>query len=290
MALLSKEDLGQAPVLVLHRMPDLDAVSAAWLARRVLRDGRLPNSECALGLLIGAVGAHDQGHSPAGPPESDWATVAAMSIALERGDRQRLVLGLELMERTYGILSDGGTLREASQRVVRERAVVALREARERYLEDRAAGQRFRLRLLGTEPGEPRDLWGLALRAPRSALFKQLARTDPEAPGGAGWAALVVSRPVTGRQGSPPLWRHVISVAPESGLQLAGLGSHLDGLERGRWEEPEGLPAWYDGAGHGFTIVDSPALKVGGRDVLASRLDPETVVQALRAGAWIRPL
>lgn len=277
-----------APTLVLHRAPDLDACSAAWLVGRILRDGALPASVSALERLVAAVSAHDQGQRPAGVLESDWATVVAMAIALEPRDGRRFRLGFEILERSFGLLEAGLPFEDVAARVVPERALVKLAQARDRYAEDRRAGRTFSLRLLHRADEQPRIVHGLALGNPRSALFKQLARADADAPGGAGWALLVVSRSVAAPEGSTPLWRHVISVDPDSGYQLAGLGEHLDEIERARWPEESSSPAWYDGAGHGFTIVDSPALKVADRDVLASRLEPGGVVGAVASGAWLR--
>jgi hypothetical protein len=276
------------PTLVLHRVPDLDAISSAWLAGRVLRDGNLPASARALDLLVRAVSDHDQGRGPSGAPERDWAAVVSLCIALERSDEQRYRVGLELLDRSYDLLAEGNGLEEVAPRIVPERAAARLGAARRHYQEDKAAGRAITLRLPSGEGGIPREVHGLALHNPRSVLFKQLARADKDAPGGAGWSLLVVSRSVPEQEGAPSLWRHVVSVDPDSGYQLGGLGPHLDMLERTRWPgEPE-LPAWYDGRGHGFTIVDSPALRVGGQDLLGSRLTPAEVLGAVVGGAWIR--
>jgi hypothetical protein len=285
--LLSWVEAGQAPTLVLHRLPDLDAVAAAWLVTRVLRDGGLPEPSSILEQLVRIVGDHDQGRTPACPPERDWATVVTLALGLERGDEQRAHVGIEIIERSFALLAGGRGMEATALAVSSARVVSDLREAQRRYVQDRVAGAVFGLSLPLVEHGVAPDLRALSLRAPRSALFKHLARTDPEAPGGAGWALLLVSRPVHRPLDQPALWRHVISVNPGEGYHLRGLGPHLDRLERQRWAEGDGLPRWYDGVGHGYTIVDSPAIRIEGRDLLTSRLEPATVIAALTAGVWI---
>lgn len=137
-----------------------------------------------------------------------------------------------------------------------------LKKDRQVYLEkDRPRARSYLARVAGA-PGPLEGIW---LDHPESLLFKQWARTDPEAPSGRGFPFMAVdwSKPGKGR--------FVISVAPDSGLHLDGLGPALEALESVRRRErkqerplqPRRWPAdnsdpWYFGQGHGYTIVDSP--------------------------------
>jgi hypothetical protein len=106
---------------------------------------------------------------------------------------------------------------------------------------------------------------GLWLDHPQSLIFKLWARTDPNAPEGRGYPFLTVDWSRPGKN------RFVISVSPESGTDLRGLGELLEaaeeekrnalGLERPT--EPRRYPTsnsdpWYFGWGHSYTVIDSP--------------------------------
>ena len=113
--------------------------------------------------------------------------------------------------------------------------------------------------------GLPEPAEGLWLDHPQSLLFKFWSRNDPNAPSGRGYHFLAVDWSSPGRN------RFVISVDPESGADLKGLGESLEteeerkrktlGMERP--VEPVRYPSnnsdpWYFGWGHGYTIIDSP--------------------------------
>jgi hypothetical protein len=111
----------------------------------------------------------------------------------------------------------------------------------------------------------------------RVVFFKDWARTDGEScPGSGGFVALSVFHSESAA--SPR--RCILSVTPESGVHLRGLGGRLDQLEAAertrrygfddrvedpvtrekktpRWEGASSDP-WYDGRAHGYTIVDAP--------------------------------
>ena len=113
--------------------------------------------------------------------------------------------------------------------------------------------------------GRPEPVEGLWLDHPQSRIFKLWARNDPQAPGGRGYPFLVVD------WSRPDKNRFVISVDPESGTDLQGLGELLEAEEEKKRQvlglerpvEPRRYPTnnsdpWYFGWGHGYTIVDSP--------------------------------
>ncbi len=106
---------------------------------------------------------------------------------------------------------------------------------------------------------------GLWIDHPQSLLFKHWARTDTEADGGRGYGFMAVDLSTAAKS------RFVISVAPDTGVDLAGLGETLEAAEARRREqlgqqrpvEPRRFPCdnadpWYCGWGHDFTIIDSP--------------------------------
>ena len=89
--------------------------------------------------------------------------------------------------------------------------------------------------------------------------------SDPSAPGGQGYPFLTVDC------SQPQKNRFIISVAPESGTHLKGLGQRLEQREalkrkhlgQERPVEPIRYPSdnsdpWYFGQGHQYTIIDSP--------------------------------
>lgn len=113
--------------------------------------------------------------------------------------------------------------------------------------------------------GRPKPIEGLWLDHPQSRIFKLWARNDPQALGGRGYPFLVVD------WSQPAKNRFVISVDPESGTDLQGLGELLEAAEEKKRQslgmerpvEPRRYPTnnsdpWYFGWGHGYTIIDSP--------------------------------
>ena len=97
------------------------------------------------------------------------------------------------------------------------------------------------------------------------------------------------------------LKRYIISTDPLSGFHLKGLGAKLEKLEQIK-EESMGLPllkgrerlskelgrygykikaVWYDGRGHNYTIVDSPAIENKGEIYCVSCLTIEEIKSAL---------
>ena len=121
-----------------------------------------------------------------------------------------------------------------------------------------------------------RDVQGVG-DADSCVFFKVRARSDEHrAPAHKGFCALSVFMPETQKTNR----RCIISVRPEDGINLGNLGARLDRAEADKWISMNGIDdrtvnpddgsplpprpgynnadPWYDGRGHGYTIVDSP--------------------------------
>jgi hypothetical protein len=152
-----------------------------------------------------------------------------------------------------------------------------------RLREPRTRARRALLKLPGQFGGQV-ETWSLRVRdvqnsydPERCQFFKDWARTDAaHSPNGKGFAALCVFH----SEGPGQERRCILSVTPDSGATLRGLGALLDGAEADRRRQVFGMddrvtdPAtgqpkpprsgysnsdpWYDGRGHAYTIVDSP--------------------------------
>ena len=304
--------------LVLHERPDLDAICAAWLARKILEEGTLEVTR-HLERIVEAVSENDQGLVRTGDPLSCWQVVmrTALQHVVPAEDEARVVEGSRLLDKTLSILSDGGSLEDAAQRLVSSSVRIELAHAVRDYREDLRSSIRFQVRLpkgrvldrsekvprgpIPTPSREGRVLVdGLLLDNPTSTLFKELARGDVEqSPAGHGFGILVVVRDseATRKNG---LRKYVISTDPLAGVNLRGLGSRLEERERahdatrdvplpGR-EEVGGKKGrhgysvpqpWYDGRGHGFTIIDSPNIGPENERVVGSQLSLQEVLAEL---------
>jgi hypothetical protein len=162
-----------------------------------------------------------------------------------------------------------------------------IRKDRDRYLaklrEPRTRARRTELFLPGVLGGTIK-VWSLRVRdvqnpddPERVLFFKDWARSDAErCPNKVGYAALCVFM----SEGPNRPRRCILSVTPDCGATLSGLGERLDAAEAERRRQLHGVddrvtdPAtgqlkafrqgygnsdpWYDGRGHGYTIVDGP--------------------------------
>jgi len=307
--------------LVTHEQPDLDAVCASWLLERLLRDGDLNAARSSLEPIVEAVGLNDQGLVRTTDPLTCWPIVAREALsAAPNDDAERLTLGHRLLDQTLAVMEAGGDLADAATKVCDPEISIALGHALQDYLEDLDRAMMFRARLPVRSTEVQRDVppgpvpvptterrWslvdGIVLDNPVSSLFKEIARGDSErSHGGHGFPLLVVCRD-SDELRALGLQRHIISVDPLSGLCLEGLGSDLERLESSL-EDDRGGPTlggrqrpapgagrhgydatspWYDGRGHGFTIVDSPGVQVEGHAVCGSQLTDEQVLDTVWA-------
>jgi hypothetical protein len=292
-------DPGRPFTIVLHKQPDLDCVASAYLAIARLTTGTYPAGAEALVRYVDKV---DEGALGAAL-DNPGSLYAAYMILCDRLGKQRwqdeheryrecVRLGLELVDHV---------LVQAVQQEIPLPAVDALgcpglfdpeerREVEEdiaryhRKLADPATGARqVRLRLPGDYGGTlavpallVRNVQG-TMDPERCLFFKDWARTDAKRAGnGQGFIALSVFQ----SEGTRQLRRCILSVTPDSGVSLRGLGARLDRAEADRRraihgeddrviDPVQGTPKtprtgytnadpWYDGRAHGFTIVDAP--------------------------------
>ncbi len=256
----------------LHQKPDLDCAATFYAACELLRKNpRLKLLE----KLAGYVSRVDQGMIPSSGHLTDslYCIFAAHQTLVERQHGSGLT-DLMLLEAQLRVIDAALYLMERHRRAVDPARIFRfepgwftaerrlIHEDRALYLEDlRLRSRTYKARVRGlTEPVE-----GLWLDHPQSLIFKLWARTDPNAPGGRGYPFLTVDWSRPGKN------RFVISVSPESGTDLQGLGELLEAVEEekrrslglARPIEPRRYPTgnsdpWYFGWGHAYTIIDSP--------------------------------
>jgi hypothetical protein len=284
--------------LVLHQEPDLDCTAAAFLAREFLTTGRFPERARVLGNYVDRVDAGHPGFSQAAP-----FTLYAAHLYL--GHR----LGLRDWESPDGrwqrwvgdsfqvidFVLDGVTRQRRSVFAVdafacpglfdehdRREVLADLERYRRKLADPTTHARRYLLRLPG-QLGDEVEAEALLVRDVRNdgdpgrcIFFKDWARTDATAaPRARGFVALAVFAAAAGQGG-----RCILSVRPDSGASLEGLGAELERAEARRRLELHGhddrlhdartgerLPdrlgydnpdPWYDGRGHEYTIVDAP--------------------------------
>ncbi len=255
----------------LHEKPDLDCAATLYAAYEIL--GEQPRLE-RLRALADYVGRIDQGRLPGVDTLSDslyGVFLAHQYVVMDEkkmraSDRDLLEAGLRVIDAAIHLL-DRGVDRDLTDIFgaspgwfVRERELLGA--DRLEYRADRARGLTYAARVRGLAT----PAIGLWLDHPRSILFKLWARNDPEAPGGVGFPFLAVDWSEPGRN------RFVLSVDPESGTDLDGLGGALEAAEAERRRalglarpvEPRRWPAdnadpWYFGQGHRYTILDAPS-------------------------------
>ncbi|MFC1896615.1 adenylate/guanylate cyclase domain-containing protein, partial [Thermodesulfobacteriota bacterium] len=258
----------------LHEQPDLDCAATLYIAYELM--DRAPRKRI-LRKLANYVSKVDQGAIPQPDriEESLYGIFIAHQKIVEKNlghpmtDALRLEAGIRVIDAAFYLLEKsehGGDFSVIFQLqpnwFAEERALI--REDRASYNED----LKLRSRLYKAHvKGLPEPVSGLWLDHPESIFFKLWARNDRKAPGGEGHAFLAVdwSEPAKNKN------RFVISVDPESGTSLEGLGELLErlesskrkGLKQERPLQPIRHPSdnsdpWYFGWSHQYTIIDSP--------------------------------
>jgi hypothetical protein len=299
-------------VFVLHTNPDLDAICSAWLAQKFLIQGPIDTLNIIEKMIL-AVNENDQGLVKTDTPYRCWPIVMRTLLAVEyvnAGDQTLVDSGLDWMEETLDILCDGGSLEDAAEKLITPRVSNALQEAKSKYEEDMTRSQVFQIQLPQKVQSVQNNRSNLAdallLTDPQSILFKELARADKKnSPQGKGFPLLIVSRSIE-EATDTPLFRYVISTDPLTGFHLKGLGRRLEALEQKK-EERLGFPLlpgrervakgkgrhgynvkspWYDGRGHDYTIVDSPAVEINGKVFCASCLSVEQILEVLMSNLF----
>ena len=304
---------------VLHTSPDLDAICSAWLAKKILTFPDTIETYDFLKKIERAVSENDQGLVRTDDPKSNWIIVMRTILMVEYpkfDDYSKLSAGSELVEKTFIILNKGGTLKSAAEKLNSPKIETALEQAKIAYKNDIAKSEFFKVVLPKTKPVLNERLFSsnqmnkvknkkiadaVILHNPESVLFKELARGDViNSPQKQGFDLLIVSNDVNIIKGRT-LKRYIISTDPLSGFHLKGLGAKLEKLEQIK-EEAMGLPllkgrerlskelgrygykikaAWYDGRGHNYTIVDSPAIENKGKIYCVSCLTIAEIKSAI---------
>jgi hypothetical protein len=254
----------------MHALPDLDCVLSYYSAVELL--GETPR-RTSLQKLSTYADAVDQGRFPDADQYTDSMygifvahTTHSVSTGKKQRDQRLLESGLRVVDAAMLILDEEGSsttidgiFRFHPEWFAAERKTLS--EDYERYQMDKKDGLIYHARVNGIN----RTAKGLWLNRPRSMLFKMWARADKETTCGEPFGFLVVDWSNETKN------RFVISVDPESGTDLLGLGKVLEyaetsareTLNRPRPKEPRRYPSdnadpWYDGSGHNYTIIDSP--------------------------------
>jgi hypothetical protein len=290
---------GDPFTLVLHEKPDLDAVASAYLAAGYLSAGTCPPGAEVLARYVDRVDAGALGMTLSNPFSLYAAYLQLVNRLLRRAWssthecwREGVRGGLELIGHVLGrVTREGVPLPEvdafACPGLFTEGDRQEVRADAERYCrklaDPRCHARRALLRLPGQFGGTVRAeaLLVRDVQNPddpeRCSYFKDWARTDAgRCPDGKGFVALSVFL----SEGAQQVRRCILSVTPDGGATLEGLGALLDGAEAERRRRVFGAddrvtdPAtgeprrprpgydnadpWYDGRAHGYTIVDSP--------------------------------
>lgn len=319
---------GDPFTIVLHQQPDLDAVAATGLATALLTTGRLPPGAAELALYLDQVDQGSLGMSQDNPYSLYSAYMVIAHRLAQRSwrsplDRWRKTVeeGLEVVEFVLEAVSSSeqsildidafacpGLFGPPDRRLVEEDITRYRRKLADPAVQARA----MTLRLPG-QLGGTREVDALLVRdvqgpddPERVLFFKDWARTDRSAsPGEQGFAVLSVfeSESPNGRR------RCIVSVRPDSGTSLRGLGEALDRAEGearrhahgvdDRVEDPDthehkqprqgyaNSDPWYDGRAHTYTIVDAPR---SGTRLTAEQVEDTLVSYGRRTIADASPL
>jgi hypothetical protein len=282
---------------VLHTDPDLDCAAAAYLANAYLTTGRFPDGARVLSHYVDRVDAGYPGFGQ-GQPFTLYAAHLYLGHRLgQQGQRghdkwDRWVRdSLKVIDFVLGrVAREGRSILEVDAFECpglfgdADRAAVLgdLDRYRRKLADPRTNARKFLLRLPCQLGGEA-EAEALLVRdvinpedPGRCIYFKDWARTDEaNAPRGRGFVALSVS--VSSPAVGP---RCILSVRPDSGLSLEGLGAALERAEAERRVARDGRDhrlyeaatgerrpdrpgygnpdPWYDGREQGYTIVDGP--------------------------------
>jgi hypothetical protein len=284
--------------LVLHEQPDLDCAASAYLASAYLTTGSFPTAAEALGRYVDKVDEGALGLTLANP-FSLYAAYNALAHNLEsdaaksRPERWRACVegATRLIDHVLAEVRAGHAMPEvdafACPGLLGDADRVAVRDDIRRYerklADPRTHTRQARLRLPGQYGGRA-TVEALLVRDVQNAddpervlFFKDWARSDARRAGnGRGFVGLSVFL----SEGAHQVRRCILSLVPDAGASLRGLGALLDQAESERRRQAYGVddrttdPAtgtakpprpgyansdpWYDGRAHGFTIVDAP--------------------------------
>jgi tRNA A-37 threonylcarbamoyl transferase component Bud32 len=247
---------GDPFTLVLHENPDLDAVTAAYLAVGYLAAGAFPPGAEVLARYADRVDTGAVGMSLANP-FSLYAAYGQLAHRLLRRPwnnnherwREGVRQGLELIGHVLGRVSGEGVALPAVDAFAcpglfteedRQEVQADVERYRRKLADPRCRARRALLRLPGQFGGTVaaeallvRDVQN-ADDPDRCVYFKDWARTDTaNCPGGRGFVALSVFL----SEGARQVRRCMLSVAPDGGATLEGLAALLDRAEAERRQE-----------------------------------------------------
>jgi hypothetical protein len=314
--------------IVLHTYPDLDCMVSAYLVRSLLTRGAYPEGADALAGYSDRVDAGYRGISR-GNPFSLYAACQYLAhrLLLRNWSHQDQMWKHLMDEALQAVDFVAGRAAVGQQSVLeidafecprlfgprdRDEINEDLARYHRKLVDPRTCAQRVSLRL-PTLYGGTEQVSTLLVRDVQNAedpervmFFKDWARTDPEfSPDARGFVGLCVYHcPAADRKASA-----ILSVTPESGACLRGLGAMLEQEESrrriqrhgvddreiapatsrkqpGRWPGSHSDP-WYDGRGHNFTIVAAPR---EGTVLTADEVERIFLQYGRRDGADIGPL
>jgi hypothetical protein len=253
-------DLNPLREVVTHRLPDFDALSAIFLALRLLETRRIdPAMErlAAYAKIVDSASLPPSIDLGATPYSILRAMFAGRKGPEEAANEARVGEGLKFMRFLHAKAQEGEDILE-NRRLFGgieryERAQRKIEEDHIHYLNDARRSLRLKLRLPLSSGRGSKDVDGLVVRKPSSFLLKEWARRDREnSPGGNGFAFLMTNFLET---------RYILGVDPGSGVNLKGLADLLNRREaEKRREAGRPFTAWYDGNCplFDFRIIDSP--------------------------------
>ncbi len=257
--------------IITHWYPDLDAISGVYFARLHLQ-GLSPSP--AHSLWADYVCQVDRGETvldPAQPITPYLLFILSLQRASESDTDPKtistamLAEGLDFIDTVIAQLEAGNDLKSPDffkECNHLQADIDAVRADWQHYLNDLKRAEQFECRL--PEGQGFKTVPALWIEGPTSSLFKAWARGDAKRAGQApGFVFL-------GIQVNPQ--RAILSVMPDSGVTLKGLGEALEqaettkrqqigkirtGKNRTGYDSPD---PWYDGRSplHAYTIVDAP--------------------------------
>lgn len=269
---------GRAVEVVTHRLPDFDAVAAAFLALRLLETGAVDPAMNALAVYAKQADSSSlpKTVNPAATPHSILRALFADLRGTEaEANQRRMQEGLAFMRFLHTEAAEGNDIMENRPlfRAVNryEKAVARCEDDYFSYLDDLARARRLTLSLPLTSGAGRGRVDGLAVLNPSSFLLKDWARRDlTNSPSGRGFGFLLTF--FRNR-------RIVMGVDIDSGVNLKGLGGRLNELEseKRRGEGRDERTRWYEGDCplFDFRIIDSPqdGTSLGNEDVIKAVLE-----------------
>jgi len=270
---LSQAGASGRVTVVTHRYPDMDAISGVYFVNALLTGVTIDAAAREWADYVCGVDRGDTRLDPARPLNPYSVLMMRLSRAgeaAERADEISQVMlneGLDFVDAILTRVRQGYSLREPAiveQLPSLSGDVAAVLADHAAYLRDVERAERFLCPLPLDDGAGVASVPGIWVRQPEAELFKSWARGDVRDG----------SRPrgyvFTGVQLSAE--RAILSVAPNSGVTLLGLGDALESAEQAKRQQlgcprtgsvREGFDSpdpWYDGrsALHGYTIVDAP--------------------------------